>query len=50
MTEEQICVLCGFDIGNSKKQGRQWGQSFEFNGHWICGECAQELREILNER
>jgi len=49
--KEEICIFCGYNISKAKeryiRRGRQWAGSMEFNNKWICGNCADELREAL---
>ena len=49
--KEEICIFCGYNISKAKeryiRRGRQWAGSMEFSNKWICGNCADELREAL---
>jgi hypothetical protein len=48
---EEVCCICGFDIGNAEHKGRQWGGSWNvYEGKWICGSCGGIIRDFYIEQ
>jgi len=56
--KDDICIFCKFNCSKYEREckrknidpsGRRWAGGFNFYNWFICGSCADLLRDILQE-